>query len=553
MTDVSSTSSSTTTYVTTSNIDSEALIESAVAQRLAPADRLEVKIEEAEVEVAAYEELQSLGLAMESALSALTNPDDGSTDAFEEKAAYLTSTSGADPSSLLGVTVAEDAQTGSYELEIVQTAEVHKIAGSEIASNSEALGFEGTISLAVEDGTAASIDIATDMSLAEIAEAINAETDTTGVTASVIKVSESAYRLVLTAEDTAKEIVLTDDSGSALQDLGVIDSGGAVVDELQAAQAAIIVLDGIEITRDNNEIDDVLDGVTFYLYEAEAGTTLQMDVESDLSSVVEQLEAFVEAYNAYRDFVLANQEVSEDGEVASDAALFGDNLLRNMTTQVATILSSSNDGEEISNLADVGLTFDENNYLELDDGTLEAALLSDLDAVKALFQFQMTASSSDIQLLRKGDGALDQNFTLDVTVDADGAITGASVGGDDSLFTVDGSRLIGADGTAYEGMVFIFTGDESTSLDIELSRGIAERLSNCLSAYTDGDDGQLQQAVEAGEDNIESMGDRVSDIERRAEDYRARLVEYYAYLESRISEANRMKSNLEALLSSDDN
>ena len=556
MSDVSSTSASSTTssttYVTTSNLDSEALIENAVAQRLAPADRLEVEIEEAELEIAAYEELQSLGQAMENALSALTNPDDSSSNAFEEKIAYLSSASGTDPSSLLGVTVEEGAQAGSYELEIVQTAEVQKIAGTQAASSDEVLGLAGTFSLALEDGDAVDIEVTADMSLDDIAAAIAAESDTSGVTASVVKVSDDAYRLVLSAEDTAKEILLSDSSGSVLQDLGVIDSGGAVVDELQAAQSAVLRLDGIEITRDSNEIDDVLEGVTFYLYEAEEGSTLQMDVEADLSSVVGQVEAFVEAYNAYREFVLQHQEVSEDGEVSAEAALFGDNLLRNLSAQVASILASSNDGAEVSNLADIGLTFDENNYLELDSGELESVLLSDLDAVRALFEFQMTASSSDLQLLRKGEGAAEQSFTLDITVDGSGNVTAVSVGGDDSLFTVDGTRLIGAEGTAYEDLVLVFTGDESTSIDVELSRGIAEQLSNCLNAYTDGDDGHLQAAIEAEEDSIDSMSDRISDLERRAEDYRERLTEYYAYLESRIAEANRLKENLEALLNGDD-
>lgn len=551
MSDVSATSSS-TTYITTSYLDSETLIEAAVAARLAPADRLDVKIEEAESEVAAYEELQSLGSTMESALVALTNPDDGSADAFEEKIAYLTTASGTDPASLLGVTVDEDAQAATYELEIVQTAEVHKIAGTEMSSNDEALGIAGTISLAVEGEDAASIEITADMSLEEIIEAINAESDTSGVIASVVKVGDDAYRLVLTAEDTAKEIVLTDDSGSVLQDLGVIDSSGAIADELQAAQSAIIRLDGIEITRDSNQIDDVLEGVTFYLYEAEAGTTLQMDMEADLSSVVEQIEAFVEAYNAYRDFVLTNQEVDDDGAVSDDAALFGDNLLRNLTTQVAAILNYSNGDGEIFSLADIGLTFDENNYLVLDSATLEEALATDSEAVRALLEFQMTASSSDIQMLRKGTGAAEQDFTLDITVDGDGTITGVSVGGDDSLFTVDGTRIIGVDGTAYEGLILVFTGDESASIDIELSRGIADQLVNCLSTYSDADDGLLQQAIDAEAENIEAMEERVSDIEQRAEAYRERLTEYYAYLETKIAEAERQQENLAALLDNDD-
>ena len=48
------------------------------------------------------------------------------------------------------------------------------------------------------------------------------------------------------------------------------------------------------------------------------------------------------------------------------------------------------------------------------------------------------------------------------------------------------------------------------------------------------------------------MEQQVSDIERRAEDHRQRLIEYYAYLENQIAEANRLKDHLNVLFETDD-
>ena len=48
------------------------------------------------------------------------------------------------------------------------------------------------------------------------------------------------------------------------------------------------------------------------------------------------------------------------------------------------------------------------------------------------------------------------SFTLDVQVDGSGNLTSASVGGDSSLFTVSGTRIIGVEGTAYEGFTFVY-------------------------------------------------------------------------------------------------
>lgn len=549
---VSGTSSGTTTYVSTSNLDSEALIEVAVQQRLAPADRLEVEIAEEEAKVAAYEELQSLTSAATSSVGTLRNPDDGGEDVFESKLAYVSSSSGTDPNNLIGVTVDEEAQAGSYDLEIVQTAEAQKVSGGDMASRDGDLGVSGSFSIAAEGATGATIEVTAAMSLDDIAAAINAEAETTGVSASVIKVSDSAYRLVLSAENTAKSIVVSDMTGTVLQDLGVTLADGSFADELQASQPAIIRLDGVEITRDDNEIDDVLDGITLYLYEAEPGTTLQVDIETNLSAIIEDIKAFVEDYNAYREFVLRQQEVGEEGEVSAEAALFGDTLLRNLNAQVSAALTTYDDTAALSSLADIGLTFDENNYLVVDDAALEEALLSDLEGVEGLFQFQMTTSSGDLDVLRNGSGPAEQSFTLDITVDAQGTMTSAAVGGDSSLFTVDGSRLIGADGSPYEGLVLVFTGDQSTSIDVEISRGIAEQLYGSFSAYGDTQEGQIREVIDSTEENIDSMNDQVLDIERRAEDYRQRLIEYYAYLESQIAEANRLKDQLQALFGNDD-
>jgi len=549
---VSGTSSGSTTYVSTSNLDSEALIEAAVQQRLAPADRLEVEIAEEEAKIAAYEELQSLTSAATSSVGTLRSPDDGGEDVFESKLAYVSSSSGTDPNNLIGVTVDEEAQAGSYDLEIVQTAEAHKVAGGDMASRDGDLGLSGSFSIAAEGATGATIEVTATMSLDDIAAAVNAEAEVTGVSASVVKVSDSAYRLVLSAENTAKSIVVSDTTGTVLQDLGVTLADGSFADELQPSQPAIIRLDGVEITRDDNEIDDVLDGVTLYLYEAEAGTTLQVDVETNLSAIIEDINVFVEDYNAYREFVLRQQEVGEEGEVSAEAALFGDTLLRNLNAQVSSALTTYDDSATLSSLADIGLTFDENNYLVVDDAALEEALLSDLEGVESLFQFQMTASSGDLDVLRNGTGPAEQSFTLDITVDAQGNMTSATVGGDSSLFTVDGSRLIGAEGSPYEGLVLVFTGTQSTSIDVEISRGIAEQLYNSFSAYGDTQEGQIQEIIESTEDSIDSMSDQVLDIERRAEDYRQRLIEYYAYLENQIAEANRLKDQLQALFGNDD-
>ena len=142
------------------------------------------------------------------------------------------------------------------------------------------------------------------MTLDEVAEAINAETDESGVKASVLKVSATSYMLILSSAETGETITASSVSGDdVLVGLGLLDDEGAFADELQAAQQAIFSIDGVEVTRSSNDVDDVLDGVTLHLYqETPDDTSITVEVGTDLSTVKEAISALVDAYNAYREF-----------------------------------------------------------------------------------------------------------------------------------------------------------------------------------------------------------------------------------------------------------
>ncbi len=159
------------------------------------------------------------------------------------------------------------------------------------------------------------------------ASAINDETDTSGVQASVLKVSDGSYMLVLSTSETGQTIELTDADGVA-QSLGIVDGTGAFTTELQAAQNAIVTIDGVTVESSSNTIEDVLTGIDINLYAATPGATITVEIEPDYASVREAIEAFVSAYNTYREFALANQTVGSDGTIPDTAVLFGDSILR---------------------------------------------------------------------------------------------------------------------------------------------------------------------------------------------------------------------------------
>jgi len=566
MTSVSSSTSTSTTSVTSSsvssitdqastnieNIDWDAIIEAAYEAKLSRADTLETKVTENEAKISAYEEAQSLLADLTEAAQALRAPSgtiDSGDDVFQARTAYLTGNGGVTADDVVAVTAEDGAATGSWDLKIYQLAKAHKVASESFETKSDDLDLSGTITLGTDAGGTASITIDADMSLADIADAINEVSDTSGVTASVVKVSSTAYTLVLSSASTGETITATD-GGGVLASLGVLDDAGAFADELQAAQDAIFSIDGVTMTRDTNDVDDAIEGLTFHLYAvtSETGsdddTSVTVEVGTNLSDVKEAIVAFVDAYNAYREFALAQQETASSGDASEDSVLFGDATLRSINSGLASALGISIDDET---LALLGITFEDDNTLTYDEDTLDDALLDDVQAIQALFSYSFEASSSDLLLLSRGTTDIG-DFTLDVEVDSDGNLTAASIDGDTSLFTVSGTRIIGAEGSIYEGFTFVFVGGESTSISVDTSVGIAEALYNVAEAASNDSTGSLQNQIDTLSDKNDDYEDQIDDITSRADDYKETITARYAEMQAAISEAQSMLDYLEALL-----
>ena len=539
-----SSTSSTSSTTSTDDIDWDGLIEEAVAAKLSKADSIDLKITDNEAKAAAYQSMSDLLGNMLDAAQSLRAPSgtsNASTDVFNTRAAYLTANGDVDASSALAATVESGTTTGSYELTVTQLAKAHKVTSASVATNYTDLGYSGTISLGTSAGGSADIEITEDMSLAEIAEAINGVSDTTGVTASVLKVSSSGYQLVLSGKATGTTITA---GGDVLETLGVIDAEGAFADELQAAQSAIFSVDGIEITSATNDVEDVIDGVTLHLYQTTPDeTSITLEIGTDLGTVKDAVLALVDAYNAYREFAYANQQQPTDDN-ADTTVLFGDSTLRNINSAVASALNTTVDSSALSLL---GLSFDANNNLKLDEDVLDAALLSDLDEIQSLLSFQMESSSSSLMLLQRGTSVPDA-FTMDIATDSSGAITSVSVGGDSSLFTVSGTRIIGAAGTAYEGFAFVYAGSASKSVDVSFSTGIAELLYNVAEKATNSSTGTLTKLVTELDETNATLEEKSDDIRERAETYRTNLTNRYANYQAAIESANALLDYLETLL-----
>lgn len=538
----------TTGTSTSTSLDWSALITAAVNAKLVQATTLSTTITANEAKISAYQTLQDDLSTLSSGLSSLATSIVNSlaTNVFATRAATLSSTGDVSASSVLSMSVSNGAATGDHTLTISQIATAHKVVGTSQSSQTSELGYSGTFSIGLEGGTTSDITIDSTMSLQDIVDSINAQTSSTNVQASIVQVSSGSYEMVLTGTEDAADITYSSTSGDdILNELGVTDSTGAFADVLQTSQAAIFSLDGISMTRDTNDITDVLTGVTFNLLQATPdGATVNISIEPDTSQIESAVETFVTNYNTFRDAVIAQQATGSDGTADSSAVLFGDGTMRDIMDALQNALNSTVGG---LTMADLGLSFNEKNELELDTSTLSEILSTNLSGVTTLLSAQTKTSSSQLTVVNTGTSP--QSFTLDLTVDSDGNLSSASVGGDASLFTISGTTIIGVAGTAYAGMAFTYSGSTSQSITVTSTSGIATQLYQISKNYSSSS-GALQTLITNLTDRDDELQQKVDDIESAASAYQTQLQTQYASYQAAIESANNTLTYLKALLNS---
>ncbi len=531
---------------TSTGIDWNLLIQAAVNAKLAKATAVSTKITANQAKITAYQKLQTdlskLSSDLASLSTSIINPF--AANAFAARAATIGATGNVNAGSALSMTVENGAATGDHTLQISQIATAQKVAGATLSSQTTPLGFSGTFSIGLAGGSSASITVTSGMTLRDLADAINAQSSTSNVGASIVQVSSGSYELVLTGTQDAADISYSSTSGDdILNKLGVTDGAGAFSNVLQTAQAAKFTLDGIALTRNSNEITDVLSGITFDLLQpTPSGASLNISIGADTDQIANALQTFVTDYNAFRDDVIAQQTANPDGTASSNSVLFGDGTMRQIMTQIEQVLGTSVNGFTMS---DIGLSFNQQNELVLNSGTLSTALSTNLSGVTALLSAQTKTSSSQLSVVNTGTSP--ESFTLDVTVDASGNLTGASVGGDSSLFTISGNSIIGKSGTIYAGMAFSYTGSTSQSIAVTSTSGLATQIAQ-IAKEASANSGSLQTQIDSLQTQDGTMQQKVNDINNAAAAFQNQLEMQYAKYQAAIQSADNTLNYLTALL-----
>ncbi len=367
--------------------------------------------------ISAFGSLKSALSSFQSSMSALTEADTFTSN---------TATSG-DTEVFTVSATGTSLAANSYQVEVQTLAESQRLITAGFTDADTVVGT-GELTITVgSDSFTVTIDSSND-TLSEIGDAINAASDNTGVTASVLNVDDgfggTETKLVLTSDDTGtdNEITVTvdDDDLSDTNASGLsafyYDPNDATSPEqlsvTNAAVDAVILIDGQQVTSSSNTIADAIEGVSINLLATVSpGETVSLTIEHDSSKISSAVSSFVSSFNTLATTI--NQLTVYDEETGAVGILLGDNTLLGITSNIRRQLTDSVDGlsGDITNLVNIGITTNTDGTLAFDSSELSDAIDSDLTSVTSLF-------SSDDGIAKQLDDVLDELLKSDGTLDS---------------------------------------------------------------------------------------------------------------------------------------
>jgi flagellar hook-associated protein 2 len=325
---------------------------------------------------------------------------------------------------------ADSTALAGYNTVIVDTlAKAQSIQSTSFTNSTDAIGT-GTLTIQLgATSTPITID-ASNNTLAGLKSAINSSG--AAVTASIVNVGTSAspdYRLIVQSKDTgiASAVTITSTLAGGTDPFA---GGGEVV---QAAADAILSVNGLTLKRSSNTVSDVIPGVTFVLLKegdhdgvaSSADASANVTISVDGSAVASSIKQFVDSYNAVNKIV--NGQFTLNPDTKRQGALAGDAALRGVISRLrAEISAPGGIGAGYKYLSDIGIDFQKDGSLTLDDAKLSNALKTDPNGVSNLFS-----------LLQNGIGKRVPDAVDDFVSSVNGSLTFREKGIQDSIDRID--------------------------------------------------------------------------------------------------------------------
>ncbi|XQS17138.1 flagellar filament capping protein FliD [Citrobacter telavivensis] len=312
------------------------------------------------------------------------------------------STTAVSNSTDLTVSTTAGAAAGIYKINVTQIAQAQSLRTTTTVTDSKAAQGDDSAERTLiikQDGKEKPLEIKLtkdQTSLVEIRDAINNANG--GVTASIVKLKDDDYQLVLTSSETgvANKMSISvsgDEKLNQFISFNNPDVVGNNVEQIVEAKDAELNVNGIDIVRSSNTVTDAPQGITLNLTKEVKDVTVTVTKSNDKATTA--IKSWVDSYNSLVDTIgtltkYTSVDPGAEEQSTSNGALLGDTTVRTIQTGIRGQFSASANDGKFQTLSQMGITQDgTTGKLKIDDEKLKKAL---------------SDNTVDVQQLLVGDG-----------------------------------------------------------------------------------------------------------------------------------------------------
>ena len=293
-------------------------------------------------------------------------------------------------------------------------------------------------------GTSATITIdSTNNTVQSFAAAINAEN--IGVTANVVRIDETNYALsLISPTGEARQMrVSALSGGAAVSSLSYTDASAHAAKQITAGQDANFTLDGLSITRNTNNVDDIVNGVTIELKQT---TTNPVGVGAsyDSATALENMTNFVTDLN-----FLINKltELTYRGSPSGDDAgpLADDNLVKGYLRSFKRMTTTPIPGfqDQTLYLSNFGVMTELDGSISINEDKFNEFFAANPDAFSAITNTRAVSDSNLVQAELLGSLWKTGTYDFEKSPTTAVAETQTSVGATTALATAEVQTSVG--------------------------------------------------------------------------------------------------------------
>lgn len=398
-------------------------------------------------------------------------------------------------------------------------------------------------SFAVKPGTQTlTLNVAEGTTLETFARQIDA---LYGLTAAVLDKGDGTFSLgVLTQPGAGNAIRLTVEEttpGSGLARFDTTTTNSTV--QAQAAQNAVVTVNGIQIFRETNTLTDVVPGMELTI--SQPGTSTRLTVSRDQEIARTNLMTLVEKVNAAQAMLTKmtarETEDEEAGDLAGNAGLQG--LKRQLDSLIRRPIAGY--GDKPVYLTELGLRTQQDGSLTLNAKAFEKAFADNPSAFDAVFSNRLTADDEGVSIV----GVSTRKMTPGVFSFQRNPATAEATMGDTTFSGVDmgdGRTFFTAAAGEFSGLI-LKVDDEVASARISYGKSFLTLLDEVISSAT-ANSGTLDMMRNTVTAEATDAQKTLTELDTRAESLKTMYAQRFGAMEAAVTRFNSTSSYLDSLV-----